>query len=353
MKLKRRAFIGGTTAAAATLAAPPTVAHAARKRWRMALAVPKTLPIWGEGMIRFAKQVETLTGGSIKIRVYGAAELIPALSTFESVANGEIQLGHSASYYWQGKVPSSPFFCAIPFGMSTDDMISWLNAAGGKELWDKVMLPHGVRSFPCGATGFQATGWFNKELKTVNDLKGLKVRVPGLAGKVYSKAGAKPVLLPGGEVFTALSTGVVDAVEWVGPYHDYILGLHKAASYFYTTSWGEPGAILELMCNEKAWQSLTESEKAAIEHACSETTLWMLAQWNTKNAEYLERIKQEGKTTIAKLPKEIEKRLRTLSSEVVAELSKSDPLTKEIYDSYTKFQHQYGRARELAQWSEI
>ncbi len=346
--MKRRAFLkniasGGALLGAAQLTSPaltpPALALPKKLRWRMALAIPKTLPIWGEGMERFTKIVSELSGGNFKIRVYGAGELVPALGTFDAVKKGELQMGHSASYYWQGKIPATPFFTGIPFGMDLQDALAWITAADGQALYDELMHPHGVQCLPCGASTAQMSGWFKKELKSPADLKGVKIRIPGLASKIYSKLGAKPVLIAGGEVFTSLSTGVIDAVEWVGPYHDYTMGFHRGAKYYYGSSWAEPGgAILELMINKKAWDELPEEYRQIIRVASEDTTRWMLAHFEKQNQIYLKKIKDEGNVVVAPLPESILDAMREASVPVLREMVKSSPIAKKIWESYSSFQ---------------
>jgi TRAP-type mannitol/chloroaromatic compound transport system substrate-binding protein len=342
--VNRRTFIKSLGAAGVTsagLSALPTAAYAQKKlRWRLALAVPKTLPIWGPGIERFADNVKTLTGGGLRIKVYGAGELVPALGTFDAVKAGEIQMGHAASYYWQGKIPATPFFTTIPFGMDANGMNAWL-AAEGQALWDELMAPHNVRCIPCGNTGAQTIGWYSKKINSLADLKGLKIRIPGLASKVFQKAGATPVLLPGGELFTSLATGVIDAVEWVGPYHDYTMGFPKAAKYYYGTAWHEPGPTLELMINNAAWDSLPAEYQTAILVAAGETDRWMHMHWEGKNAEYMEKIDAEGKVTRLEFPDDVLKAFRTYTKEILAEISATSPMAKRIADSYSTYQKRF------------
>ena len=347
--MKRRTFFSkatGLTLGAATGIVASTVtprrAFAKKKlRWRMALAVPKTLAIWGPGMERFAAQVKELSDGELSIRVYGAGELVPALGTFDAVSAGEIQMGHAASYYWQGKLPASPFFTNVPFGMDSRGMHAWLQHGGGQELWDELMQPYKVRCIPCGNTGHQPTGWFNKEIKTIADLKGLKVRVPGLAGKVYARAGAAPILLPGGDLYTSLATGVIDAVEWVGPYHDVLMGLHKAATILYGTSWHEPGPVLELMINDAAWNSLTPRLQSLVKMAAADTTLWMQTQWEAQNARYLQQLKKEEKIRLLSLPPEVLSNLKKHSDALLEEIAGTNALARKIYNSYMEFMKEF------------
>jgi len=191
---------------------------------------------------------------------------------------------------------------------------------------------------PCGATGFQMAGWFKNEINTIEDLKGLKIRIPGIAGRVLSQVGAVPVLMPGGEIFTSLSTGVIDAVEWVGPYHDYLLGLHRAAKYYYGPGWQEPGPALELMINLKAWQELPKQYQLAIKIAAAETTRWMLGAFESKNSEYLVKFKSMESVQLKKLSPTILDRLRGVSKDVMSDLANSAPIATKIHRSYTSFQ---------------
>ncbi|MCB0310101.1 MAG: TRAP transporter substrate-binding protein [Bdellovibrionales bacterium] len=349
MKTRRRDFVFGTTAAAAFLAMPRAAFAAKKIRWRLALAVPKTFPIWGEGVLRFAKNVEILTGGTLQIKVYGAGELVPALGTFDACKKGEIQMGHSAAYYHQGKEPAAPFFCSVPFGLNTQGMLAWLTEGGGQQLWDELMHPHGLQCFPMGGTGAQMTGWFNKEIAGVKDLTGLKIRIPGLAAQVYSRAGAKPVLLPGGEVFTGLATGVVDAVEWTDPYQDMILGLHKAAKYYYGACWHEPGPILELMLHKASWEALTEQHQLAIRMSAGEASQWMISTWSARQGQALDKLKKEDKVKIKEFPLEVLQELKKHSVAVKEEIASTSPLAEKIYQAYTKFQKSFEAYQTLVE----
>ncbi|RMG41461.1 MAG: TRAP transporter substrate-binding protein [Candidatus Dadabacteria bacterium] len=345
--MKRREFLKKSAiAAACTLPAAPAYA-AGKKRWRLALAIPKTFPVWSDAIKRFAENVERLTNRSLRIKVYGAGELVPALETFEAVKSGEIEMAHSAAYYHQGKVPETPFFCTVPFGLDTQGALSWLSDGGGQKLWDELMNPFGVKCLPLGGVGPQMTGWFNREIKTIDDFKGLKIRVPGLAGKVYAKAGATPVLIAGGEVFTSLATGVIDAVEWTDPFQDYVMGLHKAAKYYYGPCWHEPGAILELMINSKAWQSLDKATQTAVQVAAGEASQWMINQWIAKKGPYLAKIRENKNVKIGVLPQNVLAKLKTYSEEVKLELAKS-AIGKKIYRSYTEFQKAYNSYNKIA-----
>jgi TRAP-type mannitol/chloroaromatic compound transport system substrate-binding protein len=294
------------------------------------------MPVWGEGVNRFVNNLKLLTAGQFVIKVYGAGELIPALETFSAVKSGQIQMGHSASYYWLGKVPAASFFCAVPFGMSSECLQAWVTQGDGQSLWDELMHPHGVTCFLLGSTGHQMTGWFNKEIKSPEDLKGLKIRIPGVASRVYARAGAVPMLIPGGEVFTSLSTGVIDAVEWIGPYNDYLMGLHRAARFYYAGSWHEPGPFLELMINKSAWDALSNDFKFALKAAASEACTWMKTAWDTRNSQYLKKMREEG-VNLREFPTSVLKILKKHSEAELEKIAAGSDLAARIYSSYRDF----------------
>ena len=236
--MKRRDFLkkaGVTTAAAAaatTLAAPAV--HAEKKfRWKMVTTWPPRLPYLQTGAELFAKLVDQMSGGRLKIKVYAGGELIPALGCFDAVSKGTYQCYSGAAYYWAGKTPAAQWFAAVPFGMNAQGMYSWMWGGGGQKLYEEIYAPFNLIPRAGGNTGVQMGGWFNKKINTLDDYKGLKMRIPGLGGKVVAAAGGTVVLTPGGEIFTSLERGVIDATEWVGPLHDKIMGFYKAAKYYY------------------------------------------------------------------------------------------------------------------------
>ncbi len=318
-------------------------------RWRLAMIVPKTLPIWGPGLLGFADEVREMSQGRLDIRVYGAGELFPALEVFDRVRRGQVQMGHSAAYYWQGKIPESVFFTSVPFGMNANGMMSWLACGGGQELWDRLYGAVGLKALPCGNTGVQMGGWFKREIQNLSDFQGLKMRMPGLGGKVIAKAGAKPILLPGGEILTSLQTGVIDATEWIGPYHDYVMGFPKAANYYYSGGWHEPGSVLELIINKSAWEALSPDLQAIVSSAASGANIKMYTQWLAKDAEYFQKINNEGKTQMRSFPPEIIKAMKGYAEELKVEISKSSDLAGEIYRSFTAFQAQYEAYQDVSE----
>ena len=200
-------------------------------KWKMVTTWPPNFPVLGEACNHFAQWVEEMTDGQISINVYGGGELIPALECFEAVSSGAVEIGSGASYYWAGRSPATQFFTTVPFGMNAQQMNSWLYCGGGQELWKELYAGYNLVPFPAGNTGVQMAGWFNKEINTIEDFKGLKMRIPGLGGKVLERAGGSAVLSAGSEIYTNLERGVIDATEWIGPYHDYNMGFHKIAKY--------------------------------------------------------------------------------------------------------------------------
>ncbi len=217
-----------------------------------------------------------MCGGRIQVKVYGAKELVPAFEVFDAVSRGTAEMGHGAAYYWKGKNEAAQFFSTVPFGLTAQEMNGWIYHGGGQALWEELYDQFGLVPAPAGNTGVQMGGWFNKEINCLADLKGLKMRIPGLGGEVLRRAGGTPVNLPGGELFTSLQSGTIDATEWVGPYNDLAFGLYKAAKYYYYPGFHEPGTFLEAMINQKALESLPEDLQAIVMNACrwSTRTCW-------------------------------------------------------------------------------
>jgi TRAP-type mannitol/chloroaromatic compound transport system substrate-binding protein len=315
------------------------------------MSIPKTLPVWGSGVLAFADQVKQMSQGRLEIKVFGAGELAPALEVFEAVQNGTVEMGHSAAYYWQGKMPAAPFFTSVPFGLNASGMRSWVVAGGGQELWDELYGNYNVKAIPAGNTGLQMGGWFNRPIESVADLKGLKMRIPGLGGLVMRAAGAKPVLVAGGEIYTSLSTGVIDAAEWVGPCHDYILGLHKVAKHYYFPGWQEPGPCLELLIHKKAWDALSEDLKAIVLAAARHLDVDMHAKWLAEDARYLQKIRSETKVELRSFPKDVLSELHRISEQVLLDVSRSDAISKRIYESYRNFEKTFLPFQKVTDWA--
>lgn len=305
--------------------------------WKMVTTWSPHFPVLGEGADELAKTIEIMSEGRIKIQVYGGGELVPALETFDAVSQGLAEMGHSASYYWAGKAPAAQFFTSVPFGMSSEDTYSWFFDGGGLGLWNEVYAPFNVVVFPAGNTGSQMGGWFNKEIKSLADLKGLKIRLPGIGGKIISKAGATSILSPGGEIYTNLERGVIDATDWIGPYHDYLMGFHKIAKYYYHPSWSERTGVVELILNKSAYEDLPNDLQEIIKSAALAANQKMLSKIDTLNFEYYEKLKNEGKVQFKKFPPDVLEAFKKYSDEVIAEITTSDPLSKKVYDSYSAY----------------
>jgi TRAP-type mannitol/chloroaromatic compound transport system substrate-binding protein len=309
-----------------------------RYRWTMVTTWPPSFPGLGTGAEYFARVLERITGGRISVTVYGAGELVPAFEVFDAVANGTAQLGHGAAYYWKGKSEATQFFGAVPFGLNAQQMNGWLYQGGGLELWREIYAPFGLVPFPCGSTGTQMGGWFNREIRTLADIQGLKMRIPGLGGEVLRRAGGLPVTMPGGELFTALQTGAIDATEWVGPYNDLAFGFQDAARYYYYPGWHEPTAVLEAIVNKEAYEALPDDLQAAVAVAAEAANGQMLAEYTARNPAALKTLVEEHGVELRRFPDEVLDEFKRLSTQVVAELAAADPIVDRVYQSYRAFQ---------------
>ena len=305
-------------------------------KWKMVTSWPKNFPGLGAGAETLARYINKLSGGSLEVKVFGANELVPPLGVFDYVSSGGAEMGHSGAYYWKGKTEAAQFFSSVPFGMTAQEMNSWLYYGDGIKLWEEVYANFNLIPRPAGNTGVQMGGWFNQEINTTNDLKGLKMRIPGLGGEVLARAGGTPFTLAGAEIFTSLQTGVIDATEWVGPYNDRAFGLHKAAKYYYYPGWHEPGPSLECIINKDAYNSLSDQHKSIIDIACKAANVDMISDYMAKNYQAVEFFKKE-KVEIKQFPAEVLSKLNKISDEILLELSQKNNLSKKVYDSYVNF----------------
>ncbi|MDF2176789.1 TRAP transporter substrate-binding protein [Aliiglaciecola sp. CAU 1673] len=317
--------------------------------WKLVTSWPKNFPGLGHGPETFAKLVERMSDGRLKVKVYGAGELVPGFEVFDAVSSGTVQMGHAGSYYWKGKAPAAQIFSAIPFGMNVTETNAWLHYGGGMALWREVYKPFGVIPFAGGNTGVQMAGWFKKEINSVEDLKGLKMRMPGLGAEVLKKVGAVPVALTGGEIFTALQTGAIDATEWVGPYNDLAFGLHKAADYYYYSGWHEPGTMLEFIVNEQAYNALPADLQTIVEVATKAVNQDMLDEYTAKNNEAMAALRDQHKVDIRPLPDDVMQALYAASEEVMAEQVAQDPQFAKVYASYQAFLNKASRYHSLSE----
>lgn len=308
--------------------------------WKLVTSWPKNFPGLGTAPERFAEQVEQLSGGRLTIKVYGAGELVPALQVFDAVSQGTVEMGHSGAYYWKGKASAAQFFTSVPFGLTAQEMNGWIQYGGGQALWEEVYAPFNLLPLPGGNTGVQMGGWFNKEINSVDDLKGLKMRIPGLGGEVLARAGGTPVTLPGGEIFTSLQTGTIDATEWVGPYNDLAFGLYKVAEHYYYPGWHEPGSMMEFTINKDAFAELPADLQAIVRITAKAINEDMLAEYTTRNQSALIELKEKHGVDVREFPADVLDKLQTLSDEVVAEVAGADPLSQKVYDSYKTYRDQ-------------
>jgi TRAP-type mannitol/chloroaromatic compound transport system substrate-binding protein len=320
-------------------------------QWTMVTTWPKNYPGLGLAPENFSKYIEEMTCGRMKIKVYGAGEFVPAMGVFDAVSQGNVQLGHGASYYWTGKVKSSQFFTAVPFGLTAQEMNGWLHYGGGLELWQEAYEPFNLIPLAGGNTGVQMAGWFKKEINSLDDLKGLKMRIPGLAGEIFTRAGAETVTLPGNEIFLSLQQGVVDAAEWVGPYNDLTFGFHQVADYYYYPGWHEPGSTLEIIINKDAYESLPEDLKAIIKYAAKASNQEMLDEYTARNNKALNELIEKHNIELKKIPDTVLVELRRITDEVMEDFIADDVMAQKVYKSYKEFKDQvinYHRISEKA-----
>jgi len=339
--MKRRNFIKGVGAGAVIttgMAGGINTASAAKTiKWKMVTSWPKNFPGLGTGANFLAKTINEMSGGRIKVKVYGANELVPALEVFDAVSRGTAEMGHSGAYYWKGKHPATQFFTAVPFGFTAQEMNAWLYYGEGLKLWEELYAKFNLIPNAAGNTGVQMGGWFNKEINSVKDLDGLKMRIPGLGGEVLKKAGGTPVTLPGGEIYTSMQSGAIDATEWVGPYNDLAFGLYKVAKFYYYPGFHEPGSTMETMINKDAYNKLQKDLQVIVRAACRVANQDMLADYTAKNNQALQTLVTKHKVELRQYPGDVIKKLHDLSNEVVAKVGEYDELSAKIYKSYNDF----------------
>jgi TRAP-type mannitol/chloroaromatic compound transport system substrate-binding protein len=338
--MQRRRFIkslGAGSLAIGGAAGLGAVQAKAEHKWKMVTTWPKNFPGLGTGANNLAALIGEMSGGRIEVKVYGAGELVPPFEIFDAVSRGTAEMGHGSAYYWKGKSEAAQFFSTVPFGLTAQEMNGWIYHGGGLELWTELYARFGLVPAPAGNTGVQMGGWFNKEINSVEDLKGLKMRIPGLGGEVLARAGGTPVNLPGGELFTALQSGAIDATEWVGPYNDLAFGLYKAAKYYYYPGWHEPGTILEAMINKQVYDALPADLQSIVLNACKVVNQDMLAEYTARNPAALQTLVSKHEVQLRRFPDDVILKLRELSEQVVAEIAQKDELSSRVYASYRKF----------------
>lgn len=306
-------------------------------KWKMVTSWPKNFPGLGMAPEHFAKSVKQMSNNRLTIEVYGAGELVPGLEVFDAVSQGAVQMGHSGAYYWKGKIPASPLFGALPFGMTATELNAWLHAGGGLELWREMYKPFGVIPMAGGNTGAQFGGWFKKEINSIEDFQGLKIRIPGLAGEVLQRVGAVPVTLTGGEIFSSLQSGALDASEWVGPYNDLAFGFHQVAQFYYSSVWHEPSAGLEFLINEKAFNELPADLQKIVEVAARAVNESTLDEYNARNNAALKTLLEQHKVKLRTFPDAVLAELKQITAQVMVEQAAKDPGFAKVWQSYNQF----------------
>jgi TRAP-type mannitol/chloroaromatic compound transport system substrate-binding protein len=303
--------------------------------WRLATSWPKNLAGLGMAPERFAQLVNKMSDGRLVINVYGAGELMPALSVFDAVSNGTIEMAHSSAYYWKEKAPAAQFFSSIPFGLTAQQMNAWLHYGGGMELWEEVYQPFGILPLAGGNTGMQMGGWFNKIIATPEDFKGLKMRLPGIGGEVFKKLGGIPVTaLAGRELYGALQTGAIDAAEWVGPYNDLPLGLDQVAKYYYYPGWHEPGSTMEFLINKQAFSTLPNDLQAIVRVAARAINQDMLDDYTQGHIAAMDILLNEHHVQVKPFPNAVIRALKQARNEVLNHEAAKDVLFNKVLESY-------------------
>jgi TRAP-type mannitol/chloroaromatic compound transport system substrate-binding protein len=338
--LERRKFLksaGVAGVAAGAIGAPAIVsAQSPQIKWRLASSFPKSLDTIYGGAETMSKAVAAATGGKFQIQVFAAGEIVPGLQVLDAVQAGTVECCHTAVYYFVGKDPTFAFECALPFGLNYRQNTAWFEQGGGRELMNEFYKDYNCLGITCGNTGAQMGGWYRKEIKSVEDLKGLKMRIGGYAGQVISRLGAVPQQIAGGDIYPALEKGTIDAAEWIGPYDDEKLGFNKVAKYYYYPGWWEGGPQLTLLVNLKAWEALPKEYQAILNSACMEAHVKMMAKYDAQNPAALKKLVGGG-AVLRPFPKDVMEACYKSAQELYAETAAKNPKFKKVYDSWEKF----------------
>jgi TRAP-type mannitol/chloroaromatic compound transport system substrate-binding protein len=346
-RITRRVFArAGGLGLLGTVAAP-NVVLAQTRRWRMVTSWPKRLPGPGMSAERVAERVATLSGGRLAITVHAAGEVVPALEVLDAVGGGVAEIGHTASFYWQGKQPATNFFTTVPFGLTPNEHVAWIDAGGGQVLWDELYAPFGAKPFMGGNTGVCMGGWFRREINSADDVKGLKIRSLGLGGEVYRRLGATPQTTSPGEMLVALQSGLIDAVEFVGPGTDIALGLYRVANFYYAPGFNKPNGTGECIVSLRAWQGLDSELKAIVTHACANEAAYALAEMERLNAEALAALTGQHGVKLRTFPQGLVAAARKQAADVLGDLAGKSAAARKVHDSYLAFRDR------TAAWSRI
>jgi len=351
--MKRRLFLTRTVqgvaagAVAGSALSAPAIGQGLR-RLKMVTTWPRDFPGLGTGAQRLADNITRMSQGRLEVKVYAAGELVPASETFDAVSGGAADIYHAIEYYFQHRSRALNFFASVPFGMTAGEMAAWVYHGGGQGLWDEVSAAFNIKPFQVGNTGAQMGGWYNREINTIEDFKGLKIRIPGLGGEVLARIGAIPVALSGGRIFSALQSGSLDATEWAGPWGDLELGFHKVAKHYYYPGFYEPGTALSAGVNAKLWDSLDGDLKAIVAQAMAAENAFSRAEFQSRNADALFTLRQVHMVDMRRFSDGIMKTIGAASGAVVAALgSDGDAITRRVYDDFVKFR------RKALSWSHL
>ena len=351
--MKRRRFLK-SAAIGSVAAAPLTAATIAHGRdtfnFRMTNAYGPGAPFYTVGPgspTDIIEKLQVMSGGRLNIQHYAAGELIPAFEGFDAVQSGIIEMNAANSYFWSGSTFAAQYFTTVPFGMSFLGHMAWLYHGGGIELWHEVYEPLGLVAFPMNCTGVQLAGWFREPITELSQLDGLRMRIPGLAGRVYSAVGVDARVLPAGEIFPALERGVIDAAEFVGPYQDRRLGLHNAAKYYHTSGWHEPATTGELLISRAAWESLPADLQMMIRVATQAACLDSIAWSEAVNGPALDDLVENHDVTVAEFPTDVVEALREATMDTLETEASRDPMVRKVHDSYMAFKAKHD------QWGDV
>lgn len=301
---------------------------------KMVTTWPKNFPGLGDAAEQTAQFITEMSGGALRVRIFAANELVGAFESFDAVSGGSADLYHAADYYWTGKSRAYPFFTAVPFGMTAIEQMGWVEVGGGQELWDELAAPFNIKPFCAGNTGHQLGGWFKKEINTLDDLVGLKIRMPGIGGEVMRRSGAAATSIPGGELYQSLQSGAIDATEWVGPWNDIAFGFYREAKYYYWPGFHEPGAQLSIGMNLDVWNDMTLQERSIIQNAARAANHLNLANYAARNGRALKVLVEEHGVQLRQMPEEIMAELANNTKIVLEEIAQSSDIARRIYDSY-------------------
>ena len=346
-KITRRSLASGGALGLAGALAAPALAQTGKRQWRMVTSWPKRLPGPGMSAERIASRIGALSGGRLEITVSAAGELVPPFEVLDAVGSGVAEMGHTAAFYWQGKEPAAAFFTTVPFGLLPNEHVAWIDAGGGQALWDELYAPFGVKPFMGGNTGVCMGGWFRSEIKSRDDIKGLKIRSLGLGGEVYRRLGAVAQTTSPGEILVALQSGVLDAAEFVGPGSDIALGLYRFAPFYYGPGFNKPNGTGECIVSLKAWDTLDDELKAIVMSVCAAEASYALAEMERLNIEALATLTTRDNAQLRTFPPDLIAAARTTAADVLGDLAGKSDKARKVYDSYTGFRD------KVSAWSRI